>query len=643
MALATIERASYPRSFSLSEAQQVWQYGADIILTRQSENSELIKAMIDIRERYNGDWVVPYASAQEPGSEMPPVTPALLSEAIDWLGGRAGSVLPKIHCPAVRGHQEKGAGSRQWARIRSRALAHMYSENHMNLVLRRWFKHLSGYGTATLICEPDFMTGIPRIRTRDPLTVYPDPRSMDDFDPPQNIAFINGKSASFLRKRFPFLRQEKGGPITAPGKAGFSSNEGDEIWDVGEYIDDNIMVMGLLGPRNDTWQGTVNAENQSRVIGVWENEYGFVPAVTGGRVTLDRMVSTLKHVLGHTDLMARLQYLDILATEKAIYPDTFVISAEGRTATLVNKSGKWNDGRSGEINILEDATEVNQLRNTPDPTNKQSIDRIERNIRSSIGLIPAAGGETYGALRTGKGIDSLMGAAVDHRMQEMHEVTQAWLPQMNRALFRCAEVYWPDTKFYAYSNWPGEAGEVEYIPGKHFGESYASSVSYPIAGADVQETNIAVGQLVQTEMLSRNTAREMHPWIKDPDGEAQRIDEEMLESAARQTILQGSLSQQIPVEFLDKIQKFRKKDGYDILSAITAATKEIQRERVEEAPPPDEGLTGPPEAELGLQGGPVQQAPAQELSTGVGPTAGLEDLRELMNAQAASNRHIRVS
>jgi hypothetical protein len=623
---------------TFDEAQDAWSKVREIIISRQMQNSELIKSMIDIRERYNGDWVVPYASANEPGSEMPPVTPALLSEAIDWLGGRAGSVTPKIHVPALRGHQEKGPGSRQYARIRQRALGHMYSENHANLLLRRWFKHMSGYGTATLIVEPDFRTEMPRIRVRDPLTVYPDPRSADDFDPPQNIAFITGRSASWLRARFPWLRDEAGGPIPSASQ-GHGGNGEDEIWDVGEYMDDGHWVMGLLGPREQLWSGTTSSHDNSMVIGIWENEYGFVPAVTGGRVTLDRMVSTLKHVLGHTDLMARLQYLDIMATEKAIFPDTYVMSQEGRTARLVNKSGTWNDGRGGDINILEDAAAIGQLRNTPDPTNKQSIDRLERNFRASSGLIPAAGGETYGALRTGRGIDALMGAAVDHRMQEMHEVTEAWLPHINRALFRCAEVYWPTKKYFGYSRWAGEHGQVEYEPGKHFPESYASSVSYPIAGADVQDTNIAVGQMVQTGMMSRGSGREIHPWIPDPQGEAARIDEELLEDAARETFRQQIAQQQVPLELVEMVEKHRKKSG-DILSALRLAREEFAALQEEQAAA-EQAQAAQAQQPPALPG---QQAPqGAELAPQTGPTPGLEDLRELMNAQAATNRRIGVT
>ena len=78
-----------------------------IIRLRQEAQSPLIARMQDVKERYNGDYVIPLPSMEEE-PVLPPLTPALIAENIDALAQRAASVMPFIGCPAVDPSKERG-------------------------------------------------------------------------------------------------------------------------------------------------------------------------------------------------------------------------------------------------------------------------------------------------------------------------------------------------------------------------------------------------------------------------------------------------------------------------------------------------------------------------------------------------------
>ncbi len=81
-----------------------------IVKIRQQNASPLLARMLEVKERYNGDYVIPLPSMEnEP--VLPPLTPALISENIDAVAQRAASVMPFIGCPAVDGSKERGVRS----------------------------------------------------------------------------------------------------------------------------------------------------------------------------------------------------------------------------------------------------------------------------------------------------------------------------------------------------------------------------------------------------------------------------------------------------------------------------------------------------------------------------------------------------
>lgn len=571
-----------------------------IIRQRQDSNSPLVEKMKEVRDRYNGDYVIPLPSLDEE-PVLPPLTPALITENIDAVAQRAASVMPFIGCPAINPAKERGKESREWANIRKKALAATWYDSKFKVKSRRAYRHLAGYATSLLIVSPDFEKGRPRIDVRDPLGSYPEPRAYEDYDPPRNCGFVYGKSSDWLRANFPESRQENGG-VVPPART-----DRQQLWDVAEWVDEEHIVLGIMGPRHELYDPSSRAHSTMQELSRAPNRAGMTCIVTPGRITLDKVASSVSNVVGMVDLMAKLMGLDLLAQEKAIFPDRYIIGRSGQVPMIVG--GEWKDGREGQVNVLLDAEAIGELRSTPDQSTSIAIDRLERNARISTGTVPQIGGESYGALRTGRGIDALMGAALDPRIQELQEIMEAQLPYVNESIFATYKAYWGPKQFSMFTGYSGDFGQVEFTPNKHF-ETFDNVVSHSIPGADIQATTIQLGQLLGMKGISLHTFRTRHPFIDDPESEGRRIDEESLEEAVMAAIQQQALSGQLPVVYVAKIEKHRKK-GADIFEAIQAADEEIRKEQAQAAPPPEEGQMMAPEQALGLAAGP--QGPAAQV------------------------------
>lgn len=608
-----------------------WMTIWSLIEQRREHNSPVLSQMIEVRDRYNADWVVPDVS-KEVAPDLPPLTPALIAETIDNFGMRAASVLPMVFCPAVNPAKQTGVRSKEYARIRRRIITATYHDSKVQLKLRKAMRHLAGYATTALVVVPDFKRGMPVINVRDPLGAYPDPRAGEDFCEPENIGFVFAKSADWISYNYPQATEllVKGGRATS-------------MWNMVEWIDRDHVVIGLLGPQEpEAISYLYEPASLSMELARWENRIGRVSAVAPQRVTLDRIVSQLAHVIGITDLMAKMMTLDLLAKEKAIFPDRYIIGKVGAQPQIVG--GEWQDGRTGIVNVVLDADGIGTMNFAGDPTASQAIDRLERNARISSGLVPQFGGETYGALRTGRGIDALMGAAVDPRIQEMQEVVQAWLPTLNEITLETYKAYWPNKKFTLVSGWPTDSGEVTFTPSEHI-ETLANAVSYPIAGADVQSTNIILGQLLGSEAISRQTFRERHPWIGDPAEEAARVEEETMERAALQSILNQAMQPPqaggMSLPQLALIEKSRRSNpAGDIFDAIELAQKRMQEMQAQQAPPAPPGMAAPPETMPGMAPEMAAAPPGADQGATIGANDNLAGLRELMNALSQTSRTV---
>lgn len=602
-----------------------WSQILSIITQRRSQDTSLIRAMIDVRDRYNGDVVVPLPDVDgEP--QMPMVAGQLISDGIDNTAMQAASQRPSIFCPAVDGTLSK---SRKQAEQRKRALYAAWHYSALwDVALYRSFRHLCGYGTCAFVVLNDDINHRARIEVRDPLTAYPELRSPEDLRNPSNCGFVFGRSKEWLLANYPEAGEYF---LNAPG------HNWDTLWDVVEWYDEAHVVIGILGPRLPAY-GPVD----SRTVGYygyelrrWTNKAGMCPVVAPRRVTMDRVQGQLTKLIPAVDLLQRLTALDVVAAERAIFPDMVAIGRGPMPPQLI--SGPWKDGRSGQINLLTEG-EVKLLQAAPGPLTQPVLDRMEQHIRSSGGISPFYGGQTTGSLRTGKAIDTLGSFSIDPRVEELQKIMARALTSLNEGIAAVEKGYYPRRTITGFTGFATDEAMISYkpsdvydVPADGKNPTATSVVDYAMPGANVSEITVEVGQLVGAGMMSKATGMQIHPYIADAKSEMAKIVAEAIEQAVIGGFVQQTGSGSVPL--IDAVRVLKEiQGGDDIVEAIEAAQAAAQKRQAAQAPPPEAPETGAPGAQPGLSMpgmGAEQQPPAPQIPP---PNQNLQDLHGLLKA-----------
>ena len=603
---------------------RTWNQIAQMVYSMMKDQEHAVTMMREVNLRYTGDYVVPFPDLDDE-PKLPPLTPMLVGEAIDQLGMRAAQVVPNNHFPALEADKDTGVRSREFARKRHGAVHASYKASMWDLQRPRSFRQLVAYNTTSLVVLPDFKRKMPLLQVRDPLSTFAEKVDPSTPRPPEYVAYVTRHSGESLRRRYPALQSERGGPI--------SRNHTEYEWEVAEWIDTDQIIYGLLGPvfsQGDHIDQRWVREPWMPIAGPFPNVANIPLAIVPRQVTLAGVASRIGNMLGMIDLQAKLQGLEIQAQEKAIYPDLYAIGTPTGSPEIVG--GAWKDGTSGEFNMLRDVDSIGALRTDVSPMTTGTIDRMERNFRVSTGLSPFFGGETFNSLRTGRAIDAMTNLNVDPRIMELHLIAEQWMPYCNQAILQTYKEMWPSKKYEVFTGLEGDLATVTFTPSQHI-ETLDNTTDYPFPGADlVQQTQI-LGSLLGTKSISRKRFRELHPWIGDPDGERELVQSEEMEEALMAAVTQQIQQGALPLDILASIHR-KVKTGKSIFEAIEDAQREAQERQATEAPPPEPGQVAAPETQPGLAAPPEQQVqpPAAERIQ-VPPDA--QRMRQLMQTMRA--------
>ena len=560
---------------------------------RRSQDSILIRQMIEVRDRFNGDVVLPVPDVPSNPTMEPPV-PRLIAQAIDGTAMQASGPKPSIACPNM-GTTVKAYKN---ADLRRRMLYAKWWESQVDIKLYRSYRHLCGYGTNAWLVMPDDDSKTGRIELRDPLTTYPELRSPDDIREPKNVGFIFGRSIEWICAKYPNAK-------------GFFNNAAsqnwDTLWDVVEWIDEDEIVIGILGPRmpayspQDSRPYAYNGFELER----FQNKAGMVPVVVPRRVTLDRIQGQMSTMLGSVDLHARMTALELLAAEKHVFPDLVLMSEANATATLV--SGGWRSGATGEANVVQNARDVKFLTSETPPFIPQMVENLEQAIRESGGASGMFGGDNSN-MRTGRGLAQLGSFSIDPRVEELQRIQSRALSCVGEAVIAVEKGYYPRSKHFAFTGLPGEYSTVEYSPSDL--DSGMNAVSYPIPGADVSQMTVAIAQNVGSGLESKRSGRIKHPFIDDPDQEEKQIAIEGVETALLASVQQAANSGQMaPPDIASYLNKLRA--GVNVEDAYLQVHNEAQARQATPAQPPGPGQVLPPQNQPGVAppGAPGQPPP----------------------------------
>lgn len=589
-----------------------------IVTQRRSEESETKRRMVDVLERYNGDYVIPMPSV-EGQPEMEPPVPRLIADGIEHIAMFASSVRPVISSPPLDGNKEKGVRSREYASIRERAMYASWHRSQMDLQIRKGYRQLAAYGSTCFIVVPDFKNGYSKIELRDALTAYPELRVGEDIRRPDNVAFVFGRSSHWLRANY---------PAESRNILGIRDLQGERIWDLVEWVDEDDIVIGVIGPRSvASHMAHRNNEGEFSVeLRRWKNRAGVVPVGCGNRITLDRVMGQMDTVLATNDLLGKMMGLDVLAVEKGIFPDRFVVGADGRPPQLI--SGEWKDGRSGQTNLLANVSNLGELSSSPGPMTASTIDRLESAVRQTGGVNPLASGLTSSSLRTGRSIDNFQAVNIEPRVVEAQQIMERILTYVNEGIVAVEKGYFPSKKIFAFSGWPTSKGIVEYVPKEHF-ETHWNTVNYQFPGTDAAGATVTIGQMRGSGMMSQLTGLIRHPWVEDPAGEKAEILSDQLENAVLAGVQQQASQGTLPIQDVARIKQLVS-EGMSIDSAVLKTNQEAQARQATQAPAAEEGQISAPEAQPGLaQPGQGAEQPLPEVQ---GPTEGQQNLRNLLVA-----------
>ena len=148
------------------------------------------------------------------------------------------------------------------------------------------------------------------------------------------------------------------------------------------------------------------------------------------------------------------------------------------------------------------------------------------------------------------------------------------------------------------------------------------------------KVGVKLGFTFRVGPLDTNQYARMDMEIHDIDTELPI--EEQLEEAVMASIQQQAVQGALPIVYIAKIEKFRKK-GFDIFEAVEKADEEIRKEQAAMAPPPEEGQVMSPEEAMGLAGPPQALPPEAMAETGAtqqqgSPQAAMAQMQQALMA-----------
>lgn len=170
--------------------------------------------------------------------------------------------------------------------------------------------------------------------------------------------------------------------------------------------------------------------------------------------------------------------------------------------------------------------------------------QLDRELQLGARFPQVRTGETQGSTVTGKGVQALMGG-YDSQIRTHQSVMARFLQEMVSLCFEVDEKLFTGHKKNLRTVLNGVAYQVEYEPSKAIKGDYSVEVTYGLmAGLDPNRWLVFALQARAEKMFSRDFMRREMPVDLDVEQEAQKIDIEDLEEAAKQAIM--GYAQSIP-------------------------------------------------------------------------------------------------
>ena len=567
---------------------------------RSRANDGAKQKMRTLRDYYNGDVIVPLP---ELNSDEQSAVANLLSQGLDQTAMRIASTAPDIFCPPTDPSKKK---SRDNASIRRRALFGWWEHSRMDLQLAKRARQLIGYATTCTQLRFNMQTGAPEWHLRDPLTAYPATMMGVDDMRPRDVIFAYERPLGWLRQMYPEAARKFSGDGLA------SDDQGIELL---EYVDEEETVLiGSRSPLNSGMYSPIPQKESKSVVVELErtpNPLGQTPVVCAQRISLDNAQGQFDGIIGMYQMQARLMALEVIAVQKGVFPDTWLVGRQGETPQIVNPA----DGLTGEVGVVRGG-DLRDIQTQPGYMTNPAIDRLERAQRLTAGIPAEFGGESPSNIRTGRRGDAVLSAVVDFAVQEAQRIMARSLQEENKLAIDISKAYAGSKAKTFYVSTKNAKGRVDYRPRENF-DSTDNVVSYSHPGADINNLVIGGGQRVGMGTMSKKSFMAIDPLVDDPEFEHDTVIGEQLEQALLASVQQQASQGVIPPADLARIMELVMNDKLELAGAVEKVQREAQERQAElveaMAPEAQPGLAmpgmgaespvvGEPEAEAGPPG-----------------------------------------
>ena len=534
-------------------------YGA-----RAQTSDQLKGRMRNVRDYYNGDVIVPLP---EINSDEQSAVANLLAQGLDQTAMRIASTRPDIYCPPTDVSRKR---SRDNADVTRKALFGWWENSQMDLQLAKRARQLIGYSTTICQIRWNEKDGCPQWQLRDPLTAYPSTLLGVDDMLPRDCIFAYERPLGYLHQMYPqlasvFQSDSDAGP--------------DQAIEMVEYVDaEETVLIGMRGPVKTGLFGTSSTMDDNIVMELERvpNRTGLTPVVCAQRISLDGAQGQFDGILGMYQMQARLMALEVIAVQKGVFPDTWLVGRAGETPQIVNSA----DGMTGEVGVIRGG-DLKDMSLQPGYMTNPAIDRLERAQRLTAGIPPEFGGESSTNIRTGRRGDSVLSAAVDFPVQEAQRIMARSLQEENKIAIEMSKAYAGNRGRSFYVTSKNAKGPVQYTPNTNF-ETTDNVVTYSQAGADINNLVIGGGQRLGMGTMSKMSFMAIDPLVEDPEFEHDAVIAEQLEAALLSSIQQQAAEGAIPPADLARIMSLVANNQKELAEAVEQVQKEAQERQAKQ-------------------------------------------------------------
>lgn len=485
-----------------------------------------------VRDIYNGTINVPLPMSATEDESLSTANFFLIG--LEGTAQRHASMQPNLSSPSVSPGKQRAderAGTRRLAGLAWWEMNGMDSGFDEERAQRFY-----AYARAPVMVRPAWRKidgkrmGLPVWEPMDALAAYPAPAtSAADVHPPDCV-FDFQRSWGWLLRNHP----EEVKYLFV----GTDTPQLDESFDCVRWCDDEQDLLIVVGRDPAGYAPKVRA----RVLPAWdpskwfttpgEGRYGCHEAVVidrsrnladipqvvmPGRWGLDGRNGMMDGLVGLFLRIQRLSAMEDDAIERGVWPEEWLVNPNGEAKVVVKA-----DGRRGILGEISQG-DIRTRDLNPGYRTTQAIERLERYLRQEGHIPDEMLGSNPTGVRTGVRGEALQNAFIGFNLASGQRSFQASKARELEVGACVAKAYFGKQKTSYFVSWANARGHVDFVPSEIFAESTRFVVEYPSIGADrfqQQQSDLAK---VNNRTMSRTTAMERDPDVKDVELEQSRI------------------------------------------------------------------------------------------------------------------------